>query len=71
MRHVPRSQLDPTDAEKLFLLQQRVDELRTTNSLDISAQWKRARRSDLLDRVLGSLKQMVGERSRCMYCLSA
>jgi uncharacterized protein (TIGR02646 family) len=71
MRHVPRSQLDPTDAEELSTRQRRVDELRRNDSLNVGAEWKAARATRLLDRVLGSLRRMVGEHSRCMYCLDS
>lgn len=72
MRAIARLPLDPAAQEDLDRRQVAADLKRQAGALRISDEWQTARQTRLLRMVvLGTLKDMVGERERCMYCLDS
>ena len=40
-------------------------------TLDVNSEWKSARQTKTMGKVLATLQSMMGERQRCMYCLDS
>lgn len=69
MRRVTRCELPPSTRGALDQRQQKVDrKLALAGTLDVQGTWNSARKSKPLATVLKKLKEMAGERERCMYC---
>lgn len=71
MRRVIRTHLGVDVSHKLKKRQAVVNRKYANGSLDIQREWKIARKTSLLQTVLITLKGMMGERERCMYCLDS
>lgn len=71
MRRVIRLPLDAKLEKKLSRKQAEADGRRCANTLDVTAEWKRARQTKPLLAAIDTLKRMMGERERCMYCLDS
>jgi uncharacterized protein (TIGR02646 family) len=41
------------------------------NALDVNGEWKSARQTRTMGKVLATLQSMMGARERCMYCLDS
>jgi uncharacterized protein (TIGR02646 family) len=68
MRRVTRRSLPPPTQVALDRRQQRADQKRASGTLNVEGEWKGARKTKPLMTVLKTLKNMAGERERCMYC---
>lgn len=68
MRRVVRRNLSARSARILNDEQRDADKLLAAGILDITTEWKRARRNNPLKEAFGVLRQMAGNRERCMYC---
>ena len=71
MRRVIRLPLDEDVQEKLNQRQAEADHKRMEDALRVNEEWQTARQGKPLLTVLATLKQMMGERQRCMYCLDS
>jgi len=71
MRRVTRLPLDPPVQSDLDNRQRAVDQNRNDAAFSAYNEWKKARQAPTLRAVLGTLRQMMGERQRCMYCLDS
>lgn len=66
MKRIQRAKL-PNDAEQyLDNRQQAADLKRQENTFDPAADWKVARQTKTMDKVLATLHAMTGQRQRCM-----
>lgn len=71
MKRIKRTDL-PKDAERyLGERQQAADEKHQQQKLDPTADWKSARQTPNMGKVLATLHAMTGKRQRCMYCLDS
>lgn len=62
----------PEDAERyLGKRQQAADKKHREQKLDSTVDWKSARQTKSMGKVLSTLHAMIGERQRCMYCLDS
>jgi uncharacterized protein (TIGR02646 family) len=72
MRSIVRLSLNEAAQEEMSQRQAEVDCKRQAGTLYVNDEWQRARQTRLLrEDVLGTLKRMMGERERCMYCLDS
>jgi uncharacterized protein (TIGR02646 family) len=71
MRFIHRPDLDEATHCDLASKQAAAVQKRHEGKLDCSSEWKRERQSRTLRAVLATLRQMMGERQRCMYCLDS
>lgn len=71
MKRIQRITL-PNDAEDYLGKRQKAADLkRQANKLDPTADWKTARPTKKMGKVLATLHAMIGQRQRCMYCLDS
>jgi len=68
MRRVTRSPLPAPTQAALNRRQQAADKKRASGTLKVQSTWDGARKTKPLVTVLKALKEMAGERERCMYC---
>ncbi len=68
MRRVTRSALAPPTQLALDRRQQAADQKAASGTLTVQREWDGARKTKALKAVLKALKDMAGERERCMYC---
>jgi len=68
MRRVIRSALPAPTQGALDRRQQTADQKRASGTLDVQSTWNRARKTKPLTTAVKILKEMAGERERCMYC---
>jgi uncharacterized protein (TIGR02646 family) len=72
MRSITRLPLDEAAQAGLAQRQAAADHKRLAGTLHVSDEWQSARQTHLLRTVvLGTLRRMMGERERCMYCLDS
>lgn len=71
MRQVRRLSLDKDVQADLDARQASVNRRRDDGAPDVAAEWKSARQSNSLLAVLTTLRRMMGDRQRCMYCLDS
>lgn len=71
MRYVRRLNLDGEVQADLDSRQADADRQRRVGAFDVAAEWKSARQTQPLKAVLTTLRHMMGERQRCMYCLDS
>ena len=71
MRRVTRLDLDPEAQADLDSRQAACDRRRAEATLDVQAEWRSARQTNTLTSVLATLRHMMGDRQRCMYCLDS
>lgn len=71
MRRIVRETLDPSVQEHLDQRQAEVNRKRQENTLQIGDEWQSARQTRPLQSVLATLRHMMGDRERCMYCLDS
>lgn len=71
MRRVTRAQPEGDILGKLRQRQAKANRKRADGSLDIEQEWKVARGTRPLKTVFATLKEMMGTRERCMYCLDS
>ena len=71
MKRIKREAL-PADAARYLVKRQKSAIQKYVNgTLDTTADWKCARQTQSMGKVLSTLHAMVGERQRCMYCLDS
>ena len=71
MKRIQRIAL-PKDAQRyLGKRQQAADIKHRSRTLDTTADWKSARQTRSMGKVLKTLHAMTGNRQRCMYCLDS
>jgi len=71
MKRMQRTDL-PKDAERyLGKRQQTADKKHQQQKLDPTVDWKSARQTQSMSKVLATLHGMTGKRQRCMYCLDS
>lgn len=68
MRRVIRRALPAPTLGALDRRQQTADQKRANGTLDVQSTWNGARKTKPLTTALKILKEMAGERERCMYC---
>jgi uncharacterized protein (TIGR02646 family) len=71
MRYVPRLPLDGKVQADLDSRQAAASRQRAEHRLNVAAEWKKARQTHALKEVVATLRRMMGERERCMYCLDS
>ena len=71
MRKVNRLPLPSAALSYLKLRQQQANRKLVDGHLDSSKEWKSARQAEAMAEVIATLKRMMGERERCMYCLDS
>jgi uncharacterized protein (TIGR02646 family) len=71
MRQVDRAPLPERSARYLKRRQGRADAARAAGSLDVEKEWKSARGTKAMGDVQSALRQMMGRRERCIYCLDS
>jgi uncharacterized protein (TIGR02646 family) len=71
MRRVRRLDLDSEVQADLSDRQAAFDHRRTEATLDVQNEWRTARQTNALASVLATLRRMMGDRQRCMYCLDS
>jgi uncharacterized protein (TIGR02646 family) len=71
MRRVIRSPLEEAIQKRLNQRQTEADHKRMEKSLRVNDAWQNARQTRLMLAVLETLKRMMGEHERCMYCLDS
>lgn len=71
MRRVRRMPLDQTVEADLQARQAEVDQKRQQTAFCVTDEWRMARQTETLRAVLATLKHMMGDRERCMYCLDS
>lgn len=70
MRRIQRVVIDTAAQDYLDKRQAKVDRTLRRN-LNVEREWKVARQTQTMGRILSSLQVMMGERQRCMYCLDS
>lgn len=68
MRRIRRLRLSAQVAKKLRWEQSNANTKRIDGTLNVEAEWKRARQNQPLTAAVAVLKLMAGPRERCMYC---
>jgi uncharacterized protein (TIGR02646 family) len=68
MRCVTRRVLPAPTQLALDRRQQTANQKRASGTLTVQSEWDGARKTKVLKTVLRALKDMAGERERCMYC---
>lgn len=71
MRRVIRQRLDHNVQADLDARQAAVNQKRDRADFSATAEWKTARQTATFGAVLTTLRRMMGERQRCMYCLDS
>ena len=71
MQRVLRPELQAEAARNLLRFQVESDDLSADGNLLIAEHWNSHRRNSTMDTVLDTLKQMAGNRHRCMYCVDS
>jgi hypothetical protein len=71
MRRVIREPLAADVQENLDQRQAEADRKRAAGELRVETEWQNARQTRSLRAVEATLKRMMGERQRCMYCLDS
>ncbi|MEW6038611.1 MAG: hypothetical protein AB1648_10240 [Pseudomonadota bacterium] len=71
MRRVTRPPLGKGIQAYLCRRQKQADEKYRSGGLDVEREWKGARATKTMRKVLTSLQNMMGARERCMYCLDS
>jgi uncharacterized protein (TIGR02646 family) len=71
MRRVRRLDLDAGVQADLDSRQAALDRRRGEATLDVQTEWRNARQTHTLACVLATLRSMMGDRQRCMYCLDS
>jgi uncharacterized protein (TIGR02646 family) len=71
MRRVIRASLDADLQENLNRRQAEADRKHEAGALQVNDEWQTARQTAALRSILATLKRMMGERQRCMYCLDS
>lgn len=71
MRQVTRTALPNAVQTYLERRQLAADQSRTLGTLNIERDWKSARQTRAAGIVLKTLRQMMGARERCMYCVDS
>lgn len=71
MRRIQRMEVDTVAQTYLDRRQIKANELLSNGSLNVEREWKTARQTDKMRKVLSTLQSMMGERQRCMYCLDS
>lgn len=72
MRRIHRITL--TKAENAYLVKRKhviLQKLQSTSAIEVDKEWKSARQTKAMSKVLSKLKTMAGARERCMYCLDS
>ena len=68
MRRIKRLRLSAKTAQKLRREQTKANIKKAAGTLNVEAEWKRARQNQPLNNAVSILKVMAGPRERCMYC---
>lgn len=71
MKRIKREALPADAARYLAQRQKSAAQKQANGTLDTTADWKGARQTQSMGKVLATLHTMVGERQRCMYCLDS
>lgn len=71
MKRIKREALPAGAARYLVKRQENAIQKHVSGTLDITADWKGARQTQSMGKVLSTLHAMAGERQRCMYCLDS
>jgi uncharacterized protein (TIGR02646 family) len=71
MRRVRRLDLEAGVQADLDARQAALDRRRAEAILDVQNEWRTARQTNALAPVLVTLRRMIGDRQRCMYCLDS
>ena len=71
MRRVKRLDLDAAVQADLDFRQAALDRQRAEATLDVQDEWRTARQTQTLASVLATLRHMMGDRQRCVYCLDS
>lgn len=71
MRRVIREPLDADVQANLDQRQAEADRKRAAGDLQVDTEWQNARQARSLRAAEATLKHMMGERQRCMYCLDS
>jgi uncharacterized protein (TIGR02646 family) len=71
MKRIKRGDLPADAARYLTKRQKSATQKQANGTLDTTADWKGARQTKSMGKVLSTLHTMVGERQRCMYCLDS
>ncbi len=71
MKRIQRAKLPHDVVQYLDNRQQAADLKRQVNTFDPAADWKAARQTKTMGKVLATLHGMTGQRQRCMYCLDS
>lgn len=71
MKRIKREALSADAARYLARRQESAIQKYVNGTLDTTADWKDARQTKSMGKVLSTLHAMVGERQRCMYCLDS
>jgi uncharacterized protein (TIGR02646 family) len=71
MKRIKRAKLPHVAAQYLDRRQQDANLKRQVNTFDPVADWKAARQTKTMGKVLATLHGMTGQRQRCMYCLDS
>ena len=71
MRRVIREPLDADVQANINQRQAEADRKRAAGELQVETEWQTARQTRPLRAVEATLKHMMGERQRCMYCLDS
>jgi uncharacterized protein (TIGR02646 family) len=71
MKRIKREAL-PVDVTRYLAKRQKsATQKQAKGTLDTTADWKGARQTQSMGKVVSTLHTMVGERQRCMYCLDS
>lgn len=71
MKRIKREPLPADAARYLVKRQASAIQKHALGTLDTTLDWKSARQTKSMDKVLSTLHAMVGARHRCMYCLDS
>lgn len=71
MRRVRRVAVDGAVKTYLDRRQAKINKLLSDGGLEVEREWKAARQTKNVGKVLAVLQSMMGERQRCMYCLDS
>lgn len=63
--------LPPATLTYLKERQRQANQKLVNGNLDSGKEWKNARQTEAMAEVIATLKRMMGERQRCMYCLDS
>jgi uncharacterized protein (TIGR02646 family) len=71
VRRIQRIAIDKAAQNYLDRRQAKTNKLLSAGSLNVGSEWKSARQTKMMGRVLAALQSMMGQRQRCMYCLDS